>query len=151
MSRRAAAAWLAIVAVVLGGLFVVERQGVPPGLWTARIETVAVGDRSLRLVVTSQRSRGLVGLAGLDRLDGMLFAFPGPVAAGAGMTMKGMTFPIDAAFFDPDGRLIETLTLPLCDDPCPIHRPAAPFSYVIEAPAGNLAWLAPGDLLVPPP
>ena len=52
--------------------------GVPTSLWGARIETITVGDRTLRVVYTPDPGRGLAGIEDLGALDGMLFPYPEP-------------------------------------------------------------------------
>jgi uncharacterized protein len=121
----------------------------PPLLAGLAMTTVTVGARELTVAVADTpdaRSRGLAGTADLGPLDGMLFVFPEPVETG--FFMRGVVMPLDIAFVGPDGRVLDVLTMPLCDtDPCPTYRPATPFRWAIETPAGGLSGVADGDLI----
>lgn len=106
---RASAAWL-VVLVVLVGAWLLPRAGVPTRFWLAPLETVRVADRELYLVRTESKGVGLMGVTTLGALDGMLFVFDTPRQPPAGMFMKDTLIPLDAAFFDEHGQLIEVIT-----------------------------------------
>lgn len=147
---------LALAATVLGacgpGAPVASGSGgpddtMPPLLAGLPLTTVTIGARELTVAVADTpdaRSRGLAGTADLGPIDGMLFVFPEPV--GTGFFMRGVVVPLDIAFVGSDGRVIEVLTMPLCEtDPCPTYAPGQPFRWAIETPAGGLSGVAPGD------
>lgn len=99
------------------------------------------------------RERGLAGRATLPSGCAMLFRYPTPVRNA--FWMRGMAFPIDIAFADGDGRIVEIVTLDRCTaDPCPTHVPVAPYRFALEVGAGTLAALGIGvgdRLVVSPP
>ena len=97
----------------------------------------------------AEQSRGLSGVTGLDGIDGMLFVFSTPTDVR--FWMKNTLIPLDIAFFDSDGALIDAMTMPVCDeDPCPTYGPTGSFDWAVEAPAGGpLAALPAGSILVP--
>lgn len=83
------------------------------------------------------RARGLMGVTDLGDLDGMLFVFD--VDVDAAFWMKDTVLPLDIAFFDAAGRLVDAFPMEPCPaDPCPTYRPAAPYRYALETPRGRL-------------
>ena len=122
---------------------------VPPLLTGLPLTTVTIGSRKLTVAVADTpdaRARGLAGTADLGPLDGMLFVYPDPVDTG--FFMRGVVMPLDIAFVDADGRVLEVLTMPLCEtDPCPTYRPAQPFRWAVETPAGGLSGVTAGDVM----
>ena len=56
--------------------------------------------------------------------------------------------PLDIAFFDSDGGLVNLLTMEPCTaDPCPSYRPGGSYRYAVEAPAGDLDFVVSGSRL----
>jgi uncharacterized membrane protein (UPF0127 family) len=103
---------------------------------------VAVADDS------ALRARGLMQVVELGDLDGMLFAWPEEVQAR--FTMMNTLIPLDIAFFDGTGKLIEVLEMVPCEgEPCPGYGIDSAFRWAMEAPAGALAGLSPGARLEP--
>lgn len=83
-----------------------------------------------------ERAQGLMGVADLGGLRGMLFVFPGD--GQAGFWMKGTILALDVAFFTGEGGLVEVLPMaPCAADPCPVYRPRAPYRYALEVPRGG--------------
>ncbi len=84
----------------------------------------------------------------LGSLDGMLFVFPEPTTAA--FWMKDTLIPLDIAFFDGGGDLVDRLTMVPCEaDPCPTYPAAGTYRFALEAPAGVLATL-PADATIDP-
>ena len=106
-----------------------------------------IGELELRVAVAdtaASRSRGLMGVADFGAIDGMVFVFDAPTETG--FYMKDVPAPLDIAFIAPDGVVLATLTMPVCDeDPCPTYHSPAPFLWALETPAGGLAAIAAGD------
>jgi len=96
-----------------------------------------------------ERGKGLSGLTDLTGIDGMLFEFGGLTTSR--FWMKDTFIDLDIAFFDSSGRLVESMTMPVCvQNPCPKFGPAEPYRWAVEAPTGGvLADLAVGAMLRP--
>jgi len=95
----------------------------------------------------AERARGLMGVADLGGLRGMLFVFP--EESSTGFWMKDTVLALDVAFFAGDGSLVDLLEMVPCEaDPCPVYRPAGSFRYALEVPAGGFAEVA--DLRLDP-
>jgi uncharacterized membrane protein (UPF0127 family) len=137
-----------VLVVAAAGVWLVPRLGVPTRFWSSPIETVRVGERSLRVVVSQDDARGLMGVDDLGVLDGMLFAFPKPLTAPDGMWMRNVPIPLDVAFFDASAHLIEVQTMVTCSATCPIYPPSRPAAFAIEGRAGGLGGLTAGSTLV---
>ena len=92
--------------------------------------TVAMAD------TPALRAQGLMGVTDLGGRDGMLFVFAEDVSGG--FWMKDPLIPLDIAFFDADGVLVDLLTMVPCEsDPCPIYTPAGAYRYAIETDVGR--------------
>jgi uncharacterized membrane protein (UPF0127 family) len=91
--------------------------------------TVAVAD------TVALQSQGLMGVADLGELDGMLFVFGGDT--GAGFWMKDTLIPLDVAFFASDGSFVDLLSMEPCtEDPCSVYRASGLYRYALEARPG---------------
>lgn len=114
--------------------------------------TVLVDGRELTVAVADTgelRAQGLMGIADLGELDGMVFVFAEDT--GTGFWMKNTLIALDIAFFDEDGGFVDVLAMEPCsEDPCPVYRPSGSYRYAIEAPAGDLAFIGPGSTLFLP-
>jgi uncharacterized membrane protein (UPF0127 family) len=86
------------------------------------------------------RGHGLRGVKSLD-VDGMLFYFERP--SSTAFTMEGMSMDLDVAWFDSEGKLIQSGTYK-ANDPYPLLCNKE-FSYVLESEAGTFG---PTDLVV---
>lgn len=133
------------VVVAIAGVFVLTRGHdlrIPPALADLPVESVHVGELKLTVVVAVDPERGLMGVDELGDLDGMLFTYDTPVdPSRTGVWMKDVLIPLDVAFFDPDGRLIQVIAMPLCTtDPCQIYVASRPYSWAIETPAGSVTY-----------
>jgi len=92
--------------------------------------TVALAD------TVALRSQGLMGVTDLGDVDGMLFVWEEEISAA--FWMKDTLIPLDIAFFDADGALVDTFTMQPCEeDPCPRYPAAGPFQYAIETTVGG--------------
>jgi uncharacterized membrane protein (UPF0127 family) len=95
---------------------------------------VAIADDS------ALRARGLMQVEDLGALDGMLFVWPAEIQAR--FTMHNTLIPLDIAFFDANGDLLEVLQMVPCDEsPCPGYGIDSPFRWALEAPSGSLTDL----------
>ena len=105
--------------------------------------TIQVGDDGMVVAIADdpgERAQGLMGVDDLGDLNGMLFVFPAQTTGG--FWMKDTLIPLDIAFFDDGGSLVEVLTMDPCPaDPCPSYVASGPFSWALEAPAGRLGAL----------
>lgn len=113
--------------------------------------TITVGEASWLVAVAETaelRARGLMGVADLGELDGMLFVFP--AETGARFWMKDTLLPLDIAFFSADRTLLAVLAMEPCSaEPCPTYGPDASYRWALEAPAGMLRGLEAGTEIQP--
>ncbi len=137
---------LAIAAVVLAGC----AGELPPVAELPRAE-VRVAGRLLETAVAdtpASRARGLRGQE-LGQLDGLLFRFDLPAAAG--FTMAGVDRPLDVVLIELYGRelvVADRLTMEPCAGQlaaCPVYGAGQLIVAAIEAPAGELAFIRQGD------
>lgn len=89
----------------------------------------------------AQQSRGLSGRDTLDPDAGMLFVFDEVRPDTAGFWMWRTRMPLDIAFLDRDGVILEVLTMEPCEarhrDACPIYAPGVPYWFALEV---NEGW-----------
>jgi len=98
--------------------------------------TVAIAD------TPTERSQGLRGISALGDLGGMLFVFD--EETNTSFTMANTLMPIDIAFFDASGSLVDLLEMvPCAEDPCPSYRAAASFRYALETESGGFDGMEP--------
>ncbi len=111
--------------------------------------TVAVDGDELEVALADRpdlRRRGLMGVTDLGGLDGMLFVFGEDVDGG--FWMKDTVIPLDIAFFDAEGRVVDWLTMDPClADPCPTYTPGGSYRYALETPAGSAPTIGPGSVM----
>lgn len=108
---------------------------------TPPVVTVVAGGTELRLAVAVDKATGLAGVDGLGDLDGMLFDYGREVVPAAHpFWMAGVRFPLELAFYDGDGDLVDRVVLDACPDrsACPRHVARGPFRWVVEAPPGRI-------------
>lgn len=139
----------AMLAGCLGAAPSAPAEAIPESLQALSVTTVAIDGRTLRVAVAETndaRQRGLMGVADLGSLDGLLFAYGAPVETS--FHMRNVPIPLDIAFFDAEGRLMAVVAMAVCEsEPCPSYRSPGSFRWALEAPAGNLARLDPGATL----
>ncbi len=101
--------------------------------------TIAIGDTTWTVLLAPDD--GMRGRPDFDGADGMLFAFKKEVDPRTIVwVMDGVAFPLDIAWFDGDGDLVDTMTMPVCQaEPCPQHQATGPYRWAIEAPVGAFA------------
>lgn len=138
-----------MLAGCLGAAPSAPAEAIPESLQALSITTVAIDGRTLRVAVAETndaRQRGLMGVADLGSLDGLLFAYAAPVETS--FHMRNVPIALDIAFFDADGRLMAVVVMAVCEgEPCPSYRSPGSFRWALEAPAGDLARLDPGATL----
>lgn len=111
---------------------------------------VRVGDRKLAVVIAdtqTERVRGLRQRSDLGPYDGELFVYGDLVDVH--FTMASVPVPLDIAFYDGAGRVVDRLRMRPCagtDQTCPVYGARRSFRYALETLAGHLP---PGDLGAP--
>ena len=125
-------------------------RGVPPQLTDLRAATVEIGDLELNVAVAdtaATRARGLMEVADLGPLDGMVFVYPTPTDTP--FHMRNVPIPLDIAFVSGEGAVVAVIPMAVCEaPPCPNYRSPAPFRWAVETPAGDLASVQVGDPFV---
>lgn len=84
----------------------------------------------------AQLQQGLMFVEDLGPLDGMLFIYGSedPVSH----WMQNTLIPLDIAYFDAAGRLVNWTSMLPCEvETCPTYPSAAPAQYAVEVPAGT--------------
>jgi len=92
------------------------------------------------------RERGLQGRTGLEPDTGMIFVHPAPVRGG--FWMKDTPLPLEIAFINRHGMIIEIQAMePYREEPG--YTPAAEYSYALEMENGwfGSRGIAPGSLV----
>jgi uncharacterized membrane protein (UPF0127 family) len=95
------------------------------------------------------RRRGLMHVPDLPEGTGMVFRFD--ELRDGGFWMKDTLVPLDIAFADEDGTIVDVLAMDPCeDDPCPVYRPSSSYVTALEVPQGWFAsvGIEVGDRLV---
>lgn len=91
----------------------------------------------------AQQTRGLAGRSELDTDSGMLFVFEEVRPDTAGFWMWGTRIPLDIAFLDRDGVVLEILSMEPCPGPepdgCPVYTPSVEYWKALEV---NRGWFA---------
>lgn len=104
------------------------------------LDTVTVGGEQLVVAIADDselRRRGLMGVANFGDVQGMLFEFDLPTLGG--FWMKDTLVPLDIAFFDDDGVLLQIMTMTPCvTDDCSSYTPDGAYRWALERPAGSL-------------
>ena len=92
---------------------------------------------------TARRAQGLMGVTSLGDVDAMLFAWETP--ASGSFWMWTVPIPLDVAFFDGDGKLVEVITMAPCVDgvsaDCPRYMPNGSYRFALEDYGGDLVGL----------
>ncbi len=101
-----------------------------------------------------QRAYGLMERSALPADRGMLFVYPEAQDSTAGFWMYRTLIPLDIAFLDEDGRILDIQSMRPCESPnprvCPLYSPGVPFHGALEANQGFFAehGIAPGDRVI---
>jgi uncharacterized protein len=107
------------------------------------LASVEAAPRTLEVAVAddpAEQQQGLMNVADLGDLDGMLFVFAEDTASG--FWMKDTLIPLDIAYFSADGRYVDSLTMEPCrEDPCPLYHAAGAYRYAVEVAAGDFDTL----------
>lgn len=117
------------------------------------VERVQLGDDTLEVAIADTpalRSRGLMGVEDFGDLDGMLFVYE--LASNGSFWMRDTLVPLDIAFFDQDGAVVQVLTMVPCpataaDAECERYRPNGTYQSALERPAGTMLDL-PSDAVL---
>ena len=121
----------------------VDGVGVPPTLEGLPLAVIRVNGEVLVVAVADDfgaRRQGLMNVADLVDLDGMLFTWPDD--SDGGFWMKDTLLPLDIAFFTADGTLVDTFPMEPCtDSPCPLYFAAGSYRYALETEQGRLGAL----------
>jgi len=89
-----------------------------------------------------ERNRGLMGRDYLPPNEGMLFLYAGAVRNG--FWMRNTLIPLDIAFLDDDGRILEIQHMEPCPpaaSECPTTQPAEAYRAALEVNAGTFEAL----------
>ena len=156
----AAALFAAVAAVGCG-----EESGPGDGAWepivafdtgAVRIETVA-DTLVLTVELAEERAQWQTGLMERSSLPddaGMLFVYPEARDTTHGFYMYRTLIPLDIAFIDGDGRIVEIVPMAPCASPnprtCRVYRPGASYRWALEVNQGFFArhGIGEGDRVV---
>lgn len=112
------------------------------GLPLGDLEVRRDGRRLLKIEVeiaetTEARSQGLMRVRNLPDSKGMAFLNPEP--SRDPFYMKNTLIPLDVAFWDRRGRIVDILTMEPCrSDPCPFYYSSRDYLGALEVNAGLL-------------
>ncbi|TVP72550.1 MAG: DUF192 domain-containing protein, partial [Gemmatimonadales bacterium] len=94
-----------------------------------------------------QRTRGLGRRDALDDDAGMIFLFEEMRGGDEGFWMFRTRIPLDIAFLDEDGTILDILGMDPCESPnpefCPVYSPGVPYQFALEM---NLGWFQAHDV-----
>jgi len=95
----------------------------------------------------AQQARGLSSRAELDPGSGMLFVFDEVRPDTAGFWMWSTRMPLDIAFLDREGEILEVLAMEPCEsrdrDACPVYAPGVSYWFALEV---NRGWFDRHDI-----
>ena len=118
----------------------------PPQLADSETTTVTIDGEEWFVAVADTRelrNKGLRFVDDLGDLDGMLFIFDEEKLVS--FTMEDTVIPLDIAFFNGAGRLVNLDHMVPCNSrDCPSYIPQGPVRYAVEAREGALIDIAPG-------
>ena len=143
MGRLRLVALIALVGTACGSattaaLPTTSARGFPLGDLT--IARSGHGALQLTVEIADNRAaweKGLMGVKSLARTGGMAFTFPGTVDDG--FWMKDTLVPLDIAFADADGHVVDVQHMVPCTaDPCQVYYSAHPYSLALETASGVL-------------
>ncbi len=124
----------------------VEATDVPLEFPRTRIEVDGVSYRVAVADTPALRILGLMNVADLGTLDGMLFVYGKETQVRH--WMKDTLIPLDIAYFDADGGLVSyTTMIPCLEGDCPFYPAGGPSFFAVEVPAGAFDGLPDGARL----
>ena len=114
-------------------------EGVEPIDFPATRLTIQTENGPLQLDIfiadtSTRRQRGLMYATGLPPRAAMLFVFDAPTVH-SGFWNNNVPIDLHVAFLDADGRIMEFVTLKARSQE--VRRPANPYTYALEMPAGR--------------
>lgn len=119
---------------------VIRSPRIPAGLDGFEIDMVELDGRELLVAVAdtpATRRQGLMGVADLLDLDGMLFVFGEETTSG--FWMKDTLLPLDIAFFSVGGDYVDGFEMePCATTNCPTYFPNGSYRYALEMAAGTM-------------
>ena len=137
--------------VLIAGLALVVGCSVPATTDASPVDTGDLVDPVVRTAVLdgqellvavvstpSARHQGLRDVEDLGDLDGMVFWWGG-ASSTSPFTMSETLIPLDIAWFDAEGRLVDADQMVPCPSglDCPLHRASGAYSIALERPAGS--------------
>ncbi len=142
-SKRFTLAAALVTALFAGGCR--SQEAPPEAIVNGHVFTLEIAD------TRAAQTLGLSGRPSLAADVGMLFVFR--VGSTRIFHMKDCYFPIDVAFLDVDGTIINLATMPVEDDtanPVRQYRSHRPAKYVLETTGGTWDQIGarPGDTIV---
>ena len=142
---------VSISPVVTSSVFISPIVDVPAVL--ADFDTGVVLLNGVELVVAiadspELRPRGLMNVADLGSLDGMVFIWSDDTDTG--FWMKDTVIALDIAWFDAAGRFVSETAMPICPagEACPTYSAGAPYRFALELPEGSMPVLDASSRLV---
>lgn len=101
---------------------------------------------------STSRAQGLMGVTSFGEVDAMLFAWEIPTSGS--FWMWTVPIPLDVAFFDGAGVLLEVITMAPCVEgvsaDCPRYTPDSSYRFALEDYGGELSDLPAGSTLTVP-
>ena len=113
------------------------------GAWAGGEAKLEIGDQRLTVEIALRPEEQMTGLMNRDSLDsdrGMLFVFPEPKQAS--FRMHNTSIPLDLAFLDADGVILEILPLVPFEEK-PVLSKSSKVSYALEV---SRDWFASRNL-----
>jgi hypothetical protein len=129
----------------------VSARGLPLGELRIHSAGAPVLDLRVEIAETSEAlARGLMHVEHLADDEGMAFLMSAPTRSG--FWMKNTLIPLDIAFWDQEGRIVEILQMQPCtvaDADCPHYRPESSYVGALEVNLGRLgrSGVEPGDVV----